>query len=374
MWELIGFGFNGFGQIEEGRIGENVRVPVVVVKEAEELEIVFVGWLETLCEYSLESEGLKADGNIDLKDGKIYKIPGGNPISTPWASSPICRGFGDYSGLQVVISGENGRLWVKSDDESDLKPLETSSPFSHGIEHVAIAGNGKVCIVKGEYQYPPTLSIHWLTIADKTRIFAFNSLSDLVTSTHTRIWNLPTKCIIQLSSNTTTFTALTSEGELFTWGDPRHGLGRELTKDEPATEPCIVAALEGMYISKISSGGWITAAVTRDRDLYIWGRQTPGADEKIDFLPDGGDEVRLVDLGEEVDVVDVAVGAGHAVALTREGEVWAAGDNETGQLGMGEEGGFRREWRRVENWKGRARAVVSGSSAWSSFVLAKVSV
>lgn len=274
-----------------------------------------------------------------------------------------------------MISGDDGQLWVKGDDEPDLKQLDSSSPFSRGTEHVAIAGNGKVCIVKGEYQLSSNPPIHFLIIADKTRIFAFDSLSDLIGGTHTRIWNLPTKRILQLESNATTFTALTSDGELFTWGDPRHGLGRELTEEEPATEPCIVSALEGMYVSKISSGGWITAAVTRDRDLYIWGQQTPGEDERIEFLPDGGDEVGLVDLGEDVHIEDVAVGAGHVLALTSECEVYAVGDNETGQLGAKDNEKFRKEWRKVEKmWKGRAKAVVSGNSAWSSFILAEMTV
>lgn len=97
----------------------------------------------------------KADEKIDIIDGIIIKSPSGAPISAPWASSPPCRGFGDYSGLQIVISRIEGQLWVKTSDGPALQPLKESSPFARGIQHVAIAGNGKVCIVKGEYRPSP---------------------------------------------------------------------------------------------------------------------------------------------------------------------------------------------------------------------------
>ena len=79
--------------------------------------------------------------------------------------------------------------------------------------------------------------------------------------------------------------------------------------------------------------------------------------------------VRLVDIDGGVDVVDVGVGSGHILALTAEGEVWAAGDGECGQLGTGDRG-FKENWVRVRGqWDGKGKVVGLGCGVWCSWVV-----
>lgn len=175
--------------------------------------------------------------------------------------------------------------------------------------------------------------------------------------------------IIELESNESAFAFLTAGGEVFTFGDPRHcNLGRSLdSPDQPANQPGIIDALGGVPIAHISSGGWITAALSRQEDLYIWGGRA-GDGEIIEGLEnlDGG-EVHLVDLGGGLDVKDVVVGEGHIVALTADGKVWAAGRGENGQVGTGKMG-FQREWKELEGLpKGmNARKLFAGG--WGTFI------
>ena len=157
-----------------------------------------------------------------------------------------------------------------------------------------------------------------------------------------------------------------------TFGSALHPqtLGRTPTPSSPAEKPDPVPFLGGIPIRKIAVGGWIGAAVSEDRDLYVWGGKA-GEWKKIKALPKSSDEeeVRLVDISGGVDVVDVGVGSGHMIALTSDGEVWVTGEGEYGQLGTGRKV-FEESWVRVsESWE-RSRKVLSvGCGVWCSWVL-----
>lgn len=138
----------------------------------------------------------------------------------------------------------------------------------------------------------------------------------------------------------------------------------------PAESPCAIPFLGGIPIGKTAVGGWIGAAVSDDRDLYIWGGRA-GAERRMHALPRLSDDetVRLVDINGGVDILDVGVGSGHVIALTAEGEVWAAGDGEFGQLGTGERR-FEEDWVRVTGeWEGKGKVVGLGCGVWCSWVV-----
>jgi len=82
-------------------------------------------------------------------------------------------------------------------------------------------------------------------------------------------------------------------------------------------------------IRKISSGGYVTAALTAGNDLYVWGTR-PGQPK---LLPQLSGTPEPVDLDGN-DVLDVAVGANHAIALTTEHKLYVVGANGNGQLGL----------------------------------------
>ena len=160
--------------------------------------------------------------------------------------------------------------------------------------------------------------------------------------------------------------------EVLTFGSPLYArsLGRDPTVSDPADSPSAVPFLGGIPIGKIAAGGWIGAALSQDRDLYIWGGGT-GGEKRMKVLPALSDDetVRLVDIDGGVDVLEVGVGSGHVLALTAEGEVWAAGDGECGQLGTGERI-FEDNWVRVRGeWEGRGKVVGLGCGVWCSWIV-----
>ncbi|KAH0034587.1 RCC1/BLIP-II protein, partial [Aureobasidium melanogenum] len=158
--------------------------------------------------------------------------------------------------------------------------------------------------------------------------------------------------VAQLVANVTGFVCLTQEGNVYTWGDARHSsLGRSVTETE-AKSPGLVESLAGIQIKKIASDGWMTAALSEDGAVYLFGTGTPGTQHLLSCLdgldPTGAALVEIEQNKEPLDFLDIAVGDGHVVLLTQDGHVYAAGDNRNGQLGLGQKASsYIKDWREV---------------------------
>lgn len=136
-----------------------------------------------------------------------------------------------------------------------------------------------------------------------------------------------------------------------------------LITSHSASQPGLVSDLQSLPtgpMTKIASGGYVTAALTAGHDLYLW-----GVDE---FLHLDGKPTPL-DLGD-LDILDVGVGDSHVIILTSDRRVLVIGKGENGQLGMGEGVEELPEWKEVDlrleaGW--RPLQVIAGSRC--SFVL-----
>ncbi|CAD6442525.1 3a800312-28ac-4f89-b76f-8c28b81778ec [Sclerotinia trifoliorum] len=188
-----------------------------------------------------------------------------------------------------------------------------------------------------------------------TEIIQYSSLRNYLTRSNPD-FVLPLPHITQLVSNSTTFSALAQEGNVYTWGDER-----------PASHPTHIQSLTSLPtgpIQKLSSSGPLTAALTSGHDLYIWGRtNTPSIIPELSFPPPSSslsqsshssspspsnnyDPIPLDIHG--ADILDFSIGENHMLVLTTEGEVYVIGENGNGQLGLGEEEKGRcEEWRLV---------------------------
>ncbi|XP_048589232.1 E3 ubiquitin-protein ligase HERC2 isoform X2 [Nematostella vectensis] len=148
---------------------------------------------------------------------------------------------------------------------------------------------------------------------------------------------LSRKCeIVQVVTHTDGkhFLALTREGEVYSWGSGDGGkLGHGDTS--PREEPTLVTGLAGKQVIRISCGSTHSAAVTSEGELYTWGRGNYGR------LGHGSSEDQLVPVlvsglrGHHI--IDVACGSGdaHTLAAADDGTVWSWGDGDYGKLGRG---------------------------------------
>lgn len=283
--------------------------------------------------------------------------------------------------MKGVLRQNKDILFLVKDLENGSVELNSVLMNIKDISKITIAGNGKVCAVRGTslpikrahgiFSTSSKITDSQLCI-DRNKVIlwaTFDAFASQEEPEETFDFSNTTSEIIELDSNESSFAFLTARGQVFTFGDPRHNnLGRSpKPHSRPASEPNIVDALDGVPIAHISSGGWITAALSRQKDLYIWGGRA-GEEELVEGLAvlESGD-VSLVNLGDGLDVKGVAVGAGHIVVLTVDGRVWAAGRGENGQTGAGNTG-FQSLWKELETKTGdeKARKVFAGG--WGTFI------
>jgi len=126
--------------------------------------------------------------------------------------------------------------------------------------------------------------------------------------------------------------ALTDEGLVFSWGDGDFGkLGRG--GSEGCNIPQNIERLNGQGVCQIECGAQFSLALTKSGVVWTWG--------KGDYfrLGHGSDvHVRKPQVVEGLrgkKIVHVAVGALHCLAVTDAGQVYAWGDNDHGQQGNG---------------------------------------
>ncbi|KAL7275310.1 hypothetical protein RUND412_001753 [Rhizina undulata] len=148
--------------------------------------------------------------------------------------------------------------------------------------------------------------------------------------------------------------ALTHDGKVYSWGcNDLCALGRETTAiirekniddDDSADDegealneldstPGLVEGFpEGTVITRIAAGDNVSFAVTDTGKVYGWGtfRATEGV---IGFSKNGNIQPTPVLIPNLKNIVDVSVGNNHALAFSKEGNVYAWGDGEKMQLG-----------------------------------------
>lgn len=385
--ELYACGFNAHGQLKFSNLTEDSPKDIYSFRKilsGSSIRLLFAGWSTTVVE---------VDGVLRSNRGMI-RLP------TGCSAQGISSVFGDHTGTLGALTSDGVLLVHKDGEDGEELTLASSSPLSSPdsaiprIAHLTVSGIGEISISPSISSATPSADASIYLGANPHQLHTYSSLSSLLHSSTATTHFLPHPPL-QIISNANSFTALLPSGSIYTWGDPRHQhLGRTPTPITPAREPGLVTAIDGVPMKKVAGGGWMTGAVSRDGDFYLWGRQPPGVgegkrirclsrasrttDKAAEEEEEGGKdgEVKLVDIDGGVDVVNVGVGAGHILALTRDGRIFGVGDNGNGQVGIGEgQGrGFCETWIEVPIGSEQERKVVVRVDCgyWSSFVLVGV--
>ncbi|XVE52616.1 hypothetical protein DITRI_Ditri02bG0136000 [Diplodiscus trichospermus] len=128
---------------------------------------------------------------------------------------------------------------------------------------------------------------------------------------------------------------ITDAGALLTFGWGLYGqCGQGSTDDE--LSPTCVSSLLGIRIESVAAGLWHTVCISADGDVYAFGGNQFGQ------LGMGGDQAetlpRLLDAPslENTHAKVVSCGARHSAVITEDGKVFCWGWNKYGQLGLGD--------------------------------------
>ncbi|MCL2818317.1 MAG: hypothetical protein FWD41_01095, partial [Actinomycetia bacterium] len=126
--------------------------------------------------------------------------------------------------------------------------------------------------------------------------------------------------------------ALAADGTVWAWGFNANGQLGDGTTDE-RTNPTRVTALDGKDIIAVAAGGYHSLALAADGTVWTWGYNAFGQLGLSDYshrnVPT---QVAALD-GK--DIVAIAGGDSFSLALSDDGRVWAWGENSQGQLGDG---------------------------------------
>ena len=124
--------------------------------------------------------------------------------------------------------------------------------------------------------------------------------------------------------------AITADGQLWAWGDNSSGqLGADGATESTRSRPALVAGIG--IVTQATGGQQHTLALTRERQVFAWG------DNRGYQLGDEGEsrhQPRQV-AGLPEQVRHLAAGNYHSLALAQDGSVWTWGENSAGQLGDG---------------------------------------
>lgn len=124
--------------------------------------------------------------------------------------------------------------------------------------------------------------------------------------------------------------AVTDQGKVYSWGNTGSG-GTGSCRNEVPAEVSFPGGTRPVVA--VAAGASHSLAVTDDGKVYSWGANTSGQLGRPNSGPSANAQ-QVTGLGPAV-IAGVAAGDNHSLARTRDGIVYAWGDNTYGQLGTG---------------------------------------
>lgn len=203
---------------------------------------------------------------------------------------------------------------------------------------------GRECCEEGSYSiYPVNLGVgakiiqiavgydHNLAVVEDGRLLGWgdNSKGQILSNFPSEKIILPRKLctfteVVQVSCGASSSMALSEAGTVWIWGEYMSKILRE---------PIVIDLIGFLPIVQIAAGDYYYVALTASGGVYTWGANDCGQLGHKDYvsrsLP-----MRVKHL-DSMNIVYVACGANHTLALSKDGKVFAFGSDSSGQCGLG---------------------------------------
>ena len=325
------WGSNGYGQL--GVSGGSSVTPVQVTALSGIVAITAGHWhsVALSSDGTVWAWGYNFDGQLGM--GGVSQYYGGTDPN--YSSTPQHVMGGSFSGVTKISSLQYHTLAVRSDGtvwawgaNDQWGRLGNGGTSSSGTP-VQAAGLSDMVDVAAGYAHGVALK------SDGTVwTWGYNGYGQLGNGTRGGTYLTATQVpglsgVVAISAGVFSSLALQSQAGAMAWGGNVQGALGDGSYVNSST-PVAVAALSGL---SAITGGWAhSVALRSDGTVWAWGYNVSGE------LGDGSNVTRRNTPGQVprlAGVVAIASGDHHNVALRSDGTVWAWGANESGELGDG---------------------------------------
>ncbi|XP_048453850.1 E3 ubiquitin-protein ligase HERC2 [Rhincodon typus] len=250
-----------------------------------------------------------------------------------------CEGIANLGVMQIacaekcfIILSRNGRVYMQAYSSDTLAPQLVQGLASRNIVKVASHPDGQ----------------HFLSLSAAGEVFSWGcgdggrlGHGDTVSLEEPKMIAALSgkqvgKHVVHVACGSTYSAAITSDGELYTWGRGNYGrLGHGSSEDQ--TTPILVTGLKGLKIIDVAcgSGDAQTLAVAENGQVWSWG------DGDYGKLGRGGSDgcktPKLIEKLQDLDIIKVRCGSQFSVAITKDGQIYTWGKGDTQRLGHGTE-------------------------------------
>jgi len=319
-----------WGKGEHGRLGsgkvEKIKPPTLVSGELEghSPSTMIAGEFHSMAvtsEHELFSWGAGGGGSLGTGDTEnalqprqvgFFKNRKVAQVACGWSHTVVLTKKGE---IFTFGSGHHGQLGLNGTnmeiDPQKIRPLrgQKFTMVAAGSHHTIAATNKGRIYTWGQGKYGQT---------------GFPGTADVLLPKRVEGLLLNEKEFTALAGGDRFSLAVGASGKVYLWGDNHHA------EEDKTNAPEVLHSLTGKGVEQIAAGVFHTVVLTKSRAVYSWGwghyGQLGHGDDKELNLP------QFIE-GLPPNIIQVACGFGHSYALSSDGEMYAWGWGEHGQLG-----------------------------------------
>jgi len=273
---------------------------------------------------------MSADARMNETSGQGSSSGGDGTSSAAGCSlretRPVATNIGEGEGLAVFMwgRGEDGQLGLGDTSDQD-EPTYVDALRGVGVRQIA-CGSGHTVVLTTEGE------VYTWGRGDDGRLgHGDNGWKYVPRITQ----SLSGHTVVQVTCGSYHTAAVTSNGDLWTWGGGMYGKLGHSNESGQAT-PKRVEGLVGLIVSQVACGSRHTAVITSTGALYTWGDKENGVAghgdvEGHQYTP------KLLERLAGKTIVQLSACGFHTGCLTDQGECYTWGEGKFGRLGHGTE-------------------------------------